>query len=143
MKVHLELTAVEKEILKEKKITQKILLGLAVDEIIAVLNPLPERACIIQALFEFQSIPSVGIRFAHDLIFMGYHQLADIKDKTGPELLDRYERKLGSRVDPCVEDQFWLVVEYANNSNSKKQWWDFTPARKAYRNEHGYPADRP
>ncbi|MES2265225.1 MAG: helix-hairpin-helix domain-containing protein [Bacteroidota bacterium] len=142
-KINFELTAAEKLLLKEKKITQKQFSDLAIDEIIAVLEPQVQRAKEIQALFEFQSIPSVGIRFAQDLIFLGYYRLSDIKQKTGPDLLNEYENKIGYKVDPCVEDQFWLVVDHANNPGSKNQWWDFTAARKAYRNANGYPDNRP
>ncbi|MGF7078579.1 helix-hairpin-helix domain-containing protein [Mucilaginibacter sp. UYCu711] len=142
-KIDLELTSPEKQILKKSNITQKSFADLAVDEIIAVLNPEPQRARIIQALYEFQSIPSIGIRFAHDLIFLGYYQLAHVKDKNGPDMLNEYEHKIGYKVDPCVEDQFWLVVYHANHPQSKNQWWDFTAARKAYRNKYGYPNTRP
>lgn len=142
-KVNLELTAEEKTLLKQKGITQKVLMDYAIDEIIHVLEAPSQRAKTLQALYEFQQIPSIGIRFAHDLIFMGYYMLAELKDKQGHELLDQYEMKLGSRVDPCVEDQFRLVVHYANNRDSKKQWWDFTNERKAYRTKFGYPATRP
>lgn len=142
-RINLELTVAEKLILKKHNITQKSLIDLAVDEIITLLSPPPQRVQIIQALFEFQSIPSVGIRFAHDLILLGYYQLTDIKDKSGPDLLNEYEYKIGYKVDPCVEDQFWLVVNYANHPNSKNQWWDFTTARKAYRSKNGYPDTRP
>lgn len=34
-------------------------------------------------------------------------------------------------------------MHYANNPDSKKQWWDFTSERKVFRNQFGYPADRP
>ncbi len=61
----------------------------------------------------------------------------------GADLLNAYEKKLGRRVDPCVEDQFRLVVHHANNRGCKKQWWDFTAERKVYRAKNGYPADRP
>jgi hypothetical protein len=142
-KIDLELTTAEKQVLKENKITQKSLIDLAIDEIIAVLNPEPQRARVLQALFEFQAIPSIGVRFAHDLMFLDYYRLDDVRYKNGPDLLNEYEHKLGYKVDPCVEDQFWLVVNYANHPQSKKQWWDFTAARKAYRNEHGYPNTRP
>ena len=141
--INLELTTAEKMLLKEKKIAQKDLRDLAVDEIISVLELQARRAKEIQALFEFQSIPSVGIRFAQDLVFLGYYRLSDIKQKTGPDLLNEYEYKIGYKVDPCVEDQFWLVVDYANNPDSKNRWWDFTPARKTYRNTNGYPDNRP
>ncbi len=142
-KVNLELTAEEKALLKQKGITQKALMDYAIDEIIHALNAPSQRAKILQALFEFQEIPSIGIRFANDLIFLGYYNLSELKDAKGPELLDQYEKKLGNRVDPCVEDQFRLVVYYANNPGSKKQWWDFTAERKAYRSKRGYPATRP
>jgi hypothetical protein len=142
-KINLKLTADEKLLLKQKGITQKALMDYAIDEIIATLNPSPQRAKILQALYEFQQLPSIGIRFAHDLIYLGYYSLAELKGMQGAELLDSYERKLGSKVDPCVEDQFRLIVYYASNLNSKKQWWDFTAERKAYRAKYGYPATRP
>ena len=142
-KVNLELTLEEKTLLKQKGITQKGLMDYAIDEIIHALNVPSQRAKTLQALFEFQQIPSVGIRFAHDLIFLGYYNLGELKDKKGHELLDQYEKKLGSKVDPCVEDQFRLVVHYANHPDSNKQWWDFTAERKAYRSQYGYPPTRP
>ena len=142
-KINLELTAEEKNVLKQKGITQKALRDYAIDEIIHALDAPSPRAKILQALFEFQQIPSVGIRFAHDLIFLGYYSLNQLKDKKGPELLDLYEMKLGSKVDPCVEDQFRLVVHHANHPDSNKQWWDFTAERKAYRTKFSYPKDRP
>jgi len=142
-KIDLELTTEEKLLLKQKGITQKALTNYAIDEIIAVLNSSQQRAKTLQALYEFQQIPSIGIRFAHDLIFMGYYSLAELKDKHGHELLNDYEKKTGYRIDPCLEDQFRLVVYHANDPNSKKQWWDFTAERKAYRSKYGYPIDRP
>jgi hypothetical protein len=142
-KINLELTPDEKLLLKQKGITQKGLMDYAIDEIIHALNAPSPRAKILQALFEFQQIPSVGIRFAHDLIFLGYYSLSELKDKEAPDLLDQYENKLGSKVDPCVEDQFRLVVHYANHPGSNKQWWDFTGERKAYRAQYGYPDTRP
>lgn len=51
--------------------------------------------------------------------------------------------KKGVWVDPCVEDQFRLVVHYANHPNSKHNWWNFTPERKAFREKNGYPSTRP
>ena len=142
-KVNLELTVEEKVLLKQKGITQKALMNYAVDEIIHALNAPAQRAKILHALFEFQQIPSIGIRFAHDLIFLGYYGLSEIKGMQGAELLDQFEKKLGNRVDPCVEDQFRLVVHYAKHPDSNKQWWDFTAERKAYRSQNGYPATRP
>lgn len=101
------------------------------------------RAKELYALSEFQSIPSLGIRFAHDLISMGYYTLHDLKGKDGVKLTHQYEKLVGAWVDPCVEDSFRLAAYYAKHPDSKLNWWDFTAERKAYRQEHGYPADRP
>jgi AraC-like DNA-binding protein len=101
------------------------------------------RAMELFALSQFQSIPSIGIRFAHDLISMGFYSLNDLKKKNGAQLTDLYEQQKGVWVDPCVEDQFRLVVQYANHPNSQLNWWNLTPERKAYREKYGYPANRP
>jgi len=42
-----------------------------------------------------------------------------------------------------VEDQFRLVVNFANTHDTKKTWWDFTEERKKFRAENGYPKNRP
>jgi AraC-like DNA-binding protein len=101
------------------------------------------RARELYALSEFQSVPSLGIRFAHDLISMGYYSLRDLRGKDGARLTHEYEKQVGAWVDPCVEDSFRLAVHYAKHPDSKLNWWDLTAERKAYREKHGYPADRP
>ena len=101
------------------------------------------RAMELCALSEFQSLPSVGIRFAHDLIGMGYYSLRELKKKDGAKLTDQYELQKGVWTDPCVEDQFRLVVHFANHPDSKLNWWNFTPERKAFREKNGYPSTRP
>ncbi|WP_420150543.1 helix-hairpin-helix domain-containing protein [Spirosoma sp.] len=101
------------------------------------------RAMELFALSAFQSLPSIGIRFAHDLIWMGYYSLHDLKSEDPAKLTDQYELEKGVWTDPCVEDQFRLVVHYANHPTSKLNWWDFTPERKAFREKNGYPSTRP
>lgn len=81
------------------------------------------RAKEIRALAEFQSIPSTGPRFAKDLIELGYYSLEELRTKDGAILLDEFEVLCGVPMDPCVEDQFRLVVYYANHPNTNKQWW--------------------
>lgn len=141
--IDLELTQEEKHLIKVKKISQKVLANYAIDEIITILDANAERAKTLKALFEFQSIDSIGIKFTKDLMLLGYYDLVSLKDKSGPELLNAYEKHIGKWTDPCVEDQFWLVVYYANHFDSKKKWWDFTLQRKAFRSQFGYPSDRP
>jgi len=101
------------------------------------------RAMEIYALAEFQRIPSIGIKFAHDLISLGYYSLHDLKDQDGATLINDLEQWTGTWIDPCVEDQCRLVVHYANHPGSNKKWWDFTAERKLFRQQNGYPANRP
>jgi len=138
----LSLTVTEKQRLKQNKCRIGELHTYAADELCELLNTTPERAKNIAALIEFQQVPSVGPRFAADLVSLGYYSLNELKEMKSPELLNEYERRHGFRVDPCVEDQFWLVVHFANHRGNKN-WWDFTTLRKAYRAKHGYPPDRP
>ncbi|MBA4299790.1 Pathogenicity locus [Algoriphagus alkaliphilus] len=139
----LPLTDAEKARLRAHKIKMANILDFAVDELEVLLQASPERAKEIHALAEFQTVPSVGIKFAENLVFLGYFSLDELKDKDGAKLTDEYELKKGYWTDPCVEDQFRLVVHYANTNDQKKTWWDFTPERKKFRAENGYPESRP
>ena len=141
--IKLPLTDIEKANLRKYKIKIANILDFATDELEVLLNATTERAKEIYALAEFQTVPSVGIKFAEDLVFLGYYSLNELKNKDGAELTDEYERKKGFWVDPCVEDQFRLVVNYANTNDTEKTWWSFTEERKKYRFENGYPASRP
>lgn len=128
--IKLPLTDVEKANLRKNKIKIANVLDFAIDELEVLLNATPERAREIYALAEFQTVPSVGIRFAEDLVFLGYYTLNELKNKDGSKLTDEYEEKKGYRTDPCVEDQFRLVVYYANTNDTNKTWWNFTEERK-------------
>ncbi len=97
----------------------------------------------ISGLIAFQTIPSIGPKFARDLVSLGYYSIDDLHGKDGAALFDELELKKGFWTDPCVEDQFRLAVYHAQHRGSNKNWWDFTAERKAYRAQHGYPAERP
>jgi len=141
--IKLDLSKEEKAKLRRHKFKMADVLDLAIDELEAILEVPFQRARKIKALAEFQIIPSIGIRFAEDLIFLGYYSLDQLKDMDGAKLVEEYEKQKGFWIDSCVEDQFRLVVHHANNPNSKKVWWDFTSERKQYRQANGYPNDRP
>ena len=128
-----DLTVLEKSQLKKAGIKISTLSHYAVDELGQLLHVPIQRAKQSAAAIQFQSIPSVGPKFARDLIDMGYYTIAQLKDKDGAQLIKDHEQLIGHNTDPCVEDQFRLVVYYANHPNSTKQWWDFTAERKAYR----------
>jgi hypothetical protein len=141
--IKLPLTDIEKANLRKNKIKVGNIIDFATDELEVLLNSTTERAKEIYALAEFQTIPSIGIKFAEDLVFLGYYSLNELKNKDGAKLTDEYELKKGFWIDPCVEDQFRLVVNYANTNDTKKMWWDFTEERKKFRTENGYPKSRP
>ena len=142
-KIKLPLTDVEKANLRKNKIRIANILDFATDELEVILNATTERAKEIYALAEFQTVPSVGIKFAEDLVFLGYYSLNELKNKNGAKLTDEYELKKGYWTDPCVEDQFRLVVNFANTNDINKTWWNFTEERKKFRTENGYPKSRP
>ena len=141
--IKLCLTPDERKRLRANKIKHSDITEYLVDDLSALLNVPPVRAKEIYALAEFQSVPSVGIKFAQDLISMGYYSLDELKEKDGVTLTDDYELLIGTWIDPCFEDQCRLVVDYANNRDACKNWWDFTTERKKYRAENGYPDNRP
>ena len=139
----LPLTPTEKKNLQKNKSKIANILNYSIDELGVILEISPERAKEIQALAIFQQIPSIGIKFAEDLVYLGYYSLKELENKDGAKLVEAYERKKGYWIDSCVEDQFRLAVHYANTKDDSKNWWDFTAERKKYRSENGYPADRP
>ena len=141
--IKLPLTPAEKTRLRQRKIRIGDLLEFAVDEIAGILEVPMTRARELRALAEFQEIPSVGIKFAEDLVFLGYYSVRELAEKDGATLIEEFELKKGYWLDPCVEDQFRLVAHVAKHHDHSKQWWHFTPVRKAYRAAHGYPASRP
>ncbi|WP_412468871.1 helix-hairpin-helix domain-containing protein [Pedobacter sp. KLB.chiD] len=139
----LEVTPAEAKKLRTLKIKKSEMHLHQVEVLQQLLDTSKIREMELFALSEFQRVPSIGIRFAHDLIGMGYYSLKDLKGKDGAKLTDEYELQKGVWVDPCVEDQFRLVVHFARHPDSKLNWWNFTPERKAFREQQGYPATRP
>ncbi|MEQ9413531.1 MAG: helix-hairpin-helix domain-containing protein, partial [Cyclobacteriaceae bacterium] len=132
--IKVKLTDTEKIKLRNKNYKIADLLDLAIDEIEVILEVSFERAREISALAEFQTVPSVGIKFAEDLVFLGYYSLNELREKNGAKLVEEYELKRGYWIDSCVEDQFRLVVHFAKHGGNQK-WWDFTEERKKYRLE--------
>lgn len=139
----LPLTDQERTNLRKNRVKIGQLLDYAADELEVILGATPQRARELYALAEFQTIPSIGIKFAEDLVFLGYYSINALKGKDGAQLTDAYELKKGFWIDSCVEDQFRLVVHYANTGDASRTWWSFTKERKEFRAKNGYPANRP
>ena len=139
----LSLTPLEKRMLRSKGITLNKFADRSVAELKEALSSSKVRAMEVKALAEFESLPSIGPRFAHDLMSLGFYSLKELRTKDPAKLYNKLEKSIGAWIDPCVEDQFRLVVAYAKNSNIKKNWWDFTAERKSYRDKSGYAPGRP
>lgn len=143
LNIQLDLLPAERRTLRANKIKFSDILQYPIDNLSELLHVPLIRAMEIHALVEFQSIPSIGIKFARDLISLGYYSLEELKDKDGAKLLEDFEFSTGTWIDPCFEDQCRLVVHYANQGDIELKWWYFTEERKKYRLENGYPANRP
>lgn len=141
--IKLNLTPFERTNLRKHKVKISEVLDYAPDELEVILGVDTQRAKEVYALADFQQVPSIGVRFAEDLVFLGYYAMSELQDKDGAQLTDAYEKKKGYKTDPCVEDQFRLIAHAAKTNDYSKNWWEFTPERKAFRSEFGYPKDRP
>ncbi|MFS0783035.1 helix-hairpin-helix domain-containing protein [Bacillus sp. 1P06AnD] len=134
----------EKAKMRSAGVRLKELYGIPVEGLVDLLDISPVRAQRLKSLAIFQNIPSIGIRFAENLVdILEIYGLEDLKDKDPADLFDRLEKGCGYRIDPCVEDQFRCAVNYANDQTSQKKWHDFTEKRKRFREEFGYPKTRP
>ena len=81
--IKLPLTDFEKANLKKNKVRILEILNYTTDELEVLLNSTTERAKEIHALAEFQTVPSIGMKFAEDLVFLGYYSLNELKNKDG------------------------------------------------------------
>lgn len=139
----LDISILEKRKLRANKVKLSEIHHHSVENLRAILGISKIRAMELKALSEFQTVPSIGNRFAQDLISLGLYSIKDLNGKDPAKLIDRLERQLGAWIDSCVEDQMRLCIYYAEHFHSGVNWWDFTKDRKAFRQQYGYPASRP
>lgn len=138
------LTDDEKSKLRRAKVKIREIHTLNKEQIAQMLDISVERAKILKGLADFQSVPSIGSKLAEKLVFeLNIFSLSEIKEKDGPKLFDELEQKLGVWTDSCVEDQIRCVINFSNNPESSKQWFDFTNERRVYRDKIGFPKNRP
>ena len=141
--IKLPLTNTERAALRRHRIKISDIPDYHLEELKDILGVPLDRAKELFAWSDFQRIPSIGIRFAEDLVFLGFSSIKELKGQDGAMLTDTFEQKKGCPTDPCVEDQFRLAVYVAETNDFSKSWWDFTAERKQYRTTVGYPVDRP
>lgn len=140
----LPLTEGEKLKLRKAKVKIREIHTFDKERLAQMLDVSVERAKVLKGLADFQSVPSIGSKLAEKLVFeLNIFSLKEIKAKDGAELFDELEQKLGVWTDSCVEDQIRCVINFSNDLESSKQWFDFTEERKAYRDTVGFPKNRP
>src|SRR6202035_1645195 len=98
--IKLNLSESEKISLRKNGLNQSRLKEFAADELAVLLNSGANRAKEVAALIIFQTIPSIGPKFARDLISIGYRTIDELAGKDAPGLLDELERKQGFWTDP-------------------------------------------
>src|SRR5258708_10084156 len=111
----LDITSLEKRKLRMNRIKFLEIHHQSLESLQSILNVSKIRAMELFALSQFQSLPSIGIRFAQDLISLGFYSLNDLKRRDPAKLTEKLEHQVGAWIDPCVEDQFRLVVHYTNH----------------------------
>ncbi|MFC0271469.1 helix-hairpin-helix domain-containing protein [Metabacillus herbersteinensis] len=137
------LTPEEKLNLKKCKIKLHEIADMDIMNLSQCLQSSFERANYLRGLAQFQTVPSIGPKVAKRLVDLGYYSLQEVKTEEGADLINRLEERIGYWEDPCLEDSFRCIVHHANHPESNKSWFDFTPDRKSYREQYGYPTTRP
>lgn len=140
----LPLTKAEKNQLRKAKIKMSDIRSFSAEYLVDLFDTTWQRANELKALAMFQTIPSIGVKLAENIVYqLNIYSLDELKDKDASRLFDQLEEKRDVWIDSCVEDQLRCVVNYANDPRSDKQWFAFTETRKKYRESHGYPKTRP
>ena len=88
----LDILISEKRKLRVNKVKLSEIHHHSAENLRAILGISKIRAMELKAISEFQTIPSIGIRFAQDLISLGFYSIQELKGKDPAKLVDRLER---------------------------------------------------
>lgn len=83
-----------------------------------------------EVIRELMKLRNVGRATAGDLVSIGINSVEDLKKREPDEMYVALCEKTHARQDPCVWDVFRAVTHYAKTGEAK-DWWEFTPERKA------------
>ena len=85
------------------------------------------------------ALRNVGKATLADFQLLGIATVSDLATRDADALYVELERITGGRQDPCVHDVFAATIHEASTGEAK-DWWDFTPARKARQGAGSFPA---
>jgi hypothetical protein len=129
---NIELTKIEKAILKDNKIKIKDIFLYTARELTNITNLKYSRCKVIIAYYQFQTLKSVGSSIAKDMIMLGYYTFKKLKNANPHKMYEQLTRKLDCYVDPCVEDVFRCAVAQINCPHlppKYKLWWNWINQR--------------
>jgi Pathogenicity locus len=128
----LDLSDAERRALRRSRVSLSSLPELEAHEL-ERLTDLPVGRCReLIALAGLQRLGSIGPSLARDLWALGIRSPEDLDGRNPRALYERFERMVGQRVDPCVEDTFRCAVAQASIPDlpeELRQWWMWTDQR--------------
>ena len=85
------------------------------------------------------ALRNVGKATLADFHLLGVATVSDLATRDADALYVELERITGGRQDPCVHDVFSATIHEASTGEAKN-WWEYTPARKARQVAGSFPA---
>lgn len=82
---------------------------------------------------------NIGPAMRADLALLGIETLAQLAAREPDALYTALQAKTGQRQDPCVWDVFAAAIHQARTGEAR-DWWTFTPQRKARQAAGRFPA---
>ena len=79
-------------------------------------------------VLEFMTIPGVGKSIAHDLILLGYTNVAELRNEDPQKMYDKMCEITNSHQDRCLLYVFRCAVYFASNSYYDPEllkWWNW------------------
>lgn len=82
-----------------------------------------------KGLQEFQKIPGVGKKLAHDFVDLGYKGVEGLRSESPEEMYQKLSTLRGRHIDRCVLYVFRAAVYFAENPVRDPEllkWWNWT-----------------
>jgi hypothetical protein len=128
----LDLTQEERNSLRKGKIRLSDLASQTAAELSRTTGIAVRRCRELVSLAQFQTLGSVGLESARDLLALGFVDLEGLKQGDPVEMYDRLKSRSGGQLDPCVEDVFRCAIAQAQDphlSSEFLKWWLWSPCR--------------
>ncbi len=77
---------------------------------------------------ELQPMRHLWPNIEADLVKLGVHSIADLRDRDAHELFSAYCAQMGREFDLCVRDTFVSLIAFAK-TGEPRAWWRFTRER--------------